>query len=61
MSIAFCKSVRIKPVYFPDSKPLFILLVNNDNQKFIETDLEILTDIFVTFYSRLNKVRFDYE
>ena len=32
------KSINIKPVYFPDSKPLFILSVNNVKQEFVEND-----------------------
>ena len=36
VSKAFCKSINIKPVYFPDSKPLFILSVNNVKQEFVE-------------------------
>ena len=38
VSKAFCKSINIKPVYFPDSKPLFILSVNNVKQEFVEND-----------------------
>ena len=35
----FCKSTKIKPVYFPNSKPFFILSVNNDEQDSVENDL----------------------
>ena len=38
MSKAFCKSINKKPVYFPDSKPLLILLVNNVEQEIVEND-----------------------
>ena len=34
--------VSIKPVYFPDSKPLFILSVNNVKQEFVEKDFRNL-------------------
>ena len=37
---AFFKSVIIKPVYFPDSKPLSILSVNNVKQEFVENDFQ---------------------
>ena len=34
----FLKSIIIKSVYFPDSKLMFILLVNNVKQDFVEND-----------------------
>ena len=37
---AFCKSINIKPLYLPDSKPLFIWSVNNVKQEFVENDFQ---------------------
>ena len=33
------KSIKIKPVYFPDPTPLLILSVINVKQEFVEKDL----------------------
>ena len=57
---AFCKSINIKPVYFPDSKPLFILSVNNVKQEFVENDFRDPA-WYMKFYSCLRKFGFDYE
>ena len=34
-----CKSIKIKPVYFHDSKPVYILSVNDVTQDLVENDL----------------------
>ena len=48
-------------MYFPDSKPLFILSVNNAKQTFLEMILETQTDIYIKSYSCLIKCRFDWK
>ena len=53
VSKASCKSIEIKPIYFPDSKPLFILSVNNVIQEFVENDFgnteKISVPLWITF------------
>ena len=39
VSKAFFKSIKIISMYFPPSKPLLILSVNNDKQEAVKTDL----------------------
>ena len=60
VSKAFCKSINIKPAYFPDSKPLFcqLIMLNKSSLKMI---FKPLVDIYIKFYSCLRKFRFDYE
>ena len=33
-------SINIKPMYLPDSKPLFIFSFNNVKQEFLENDFQ---------------------
>ena len=58
VSAVFWESIKTKKVYFPDSKPLFILSVNNDKQEFVKNDL---IEIYPEFYSCLENFWFDYE
>ena len=54
------KSINMKPVYFPGSKPLLILLVML-NKRLMKMIFEPLIDIYIKFCSCLRKFLFDYE
>ena len=50
--------LKLKKVHFSESKPLFILSVNNNKKEYVKNDL---IDIYLEFYSCLENFRFDHK
>ena len=61
VSKAFGKSVHIKLVSFPGSKPLLILSVNNVKQEFVQNDFRNPDWYLYKILLLFKKIRFDYQ